>query len=589
MKNESAAEAARLDALHKLHLLDTPQNDDFDRLTRLAAKVFALPIAAVSLTDRDRQWFKSRVGVAHVSIPRDKAPCAQVAETARYLVVTDLLKDPYFQDSHLARSGIRFYAGVPLVTSDGYGLGSMCVLGFEPRIASNSELSALADLAALTMQQIEFQHALGRTDPITGMPNRTQLIEDLEDLAKDSPFPQRRLLVMVDLAGADQLSSTLRVMGASYVDDILLETARILQSVIGEKRKIYHVAQTQFVFLASEGSKEDIYSSKVASVLNKYRGSTASRLVTTVTVGIAPFIQGDVDHRDVLRMAHSAAQDALLNDSHVSIYSPGHDVAYRRRFELLHEFGRALEDCSQFRLVYQPRIELTTGRCVGAEALLRWTHPVLGDISPGEFIPLVEHTSMTKSITAWVIQEALKELARWQSFGLSLRISVNISAANLLESDFSSRLDAQLRRYGADETMLEIEVTESALMANPRKAHQMLKAIGELGVKLAIDDFGTGYSSLSYLQTMPVDVVKIDRSFIRGVLEDGKRRLMLSTMISLCHDLGHKVVAEGIETEEVALLLKDLNCEEAQGYYFSHPLPSIKFIEWINANRKMAA
>ncbi|RZM17558.1 MAG: GAF domain-containing protein, partial [Sphingomonas sp.] len=167
-------EEARLDALYQLKLLDTLASEGFDRITRMASQIFGLPVAAVSLTDRDRQWFKSRVGVEHRSIPRDKAPCAQVAESTQPLVIEDFQADACYADSVLGRAGTRFYAGAPLVTSEGYGLGSLCVLGTEPRKATEAELAALVDLAAMVMAQIELQHAFGRIDPVTGMPTRNQ-------------------------------------------------------------------------------------------------------------------------------------------------------------------------------------------------------------------------------------------------------------------------------------------------------------------------------------------------------------------------------------------------------------------------------
>lgn len=165
-----ATEEARMDALLQLDLLDTDPSEAFDRITRMAATLFELPIAAVSLTDRDRQWFKSRVGVKHTSIPREGAPCAQVAETAAVLVIPDMFADPCYRNSHLARSGIRFYAGAPLTTQEGYGLGAMCVLGLEPREVTSSELVALKDLSAMVMAQIELQHAFGRVDHSAGCP-----------------------------------------------------------------------------------------------------------------------------------------------------------------------------------------------------------------------------------------------------------------------------------------------------------------------------------------------------------------------------------------------------------------------------------
>lgn len=209
-------EQQRLAALRELNLLDTPPSESFDRITRMASQLFNLPMAAVSLTDNDRQWFKSRVGLDHMQIPREKAPCSVCAGSGDVLVVPDLLADKEYRDSSLAASGIRFYAGAPLVTRDGFGLGAMCVVGTESREVTEREIAGLKDLAAMVMAQIELQHAFGRVDPLSGLLNRNQFVEDLEDLARDHPGEQR-FAVLVDLVGVTQLTEALRVMGPSYI------------------------------------------------------------------------------------------------------------------------------------------------------------------------------------------------------------------------------------------------------------------------------------------------------------------------------------------------------------------------------------
>ena len=218
-------EEARLDALRRLDLLDTPPSEAFDRITRMAGQVFGLPIAAVSLTDQDRQWYKSSIGLEHSFMPREKAPCAQVAESNDLLVIPDLLEDPCYCHSPLARSGVRFYAGAPLTTREGFGLGAMCVQGLQPRQICASELASLADLAAMVLAQIELRHAFGRLDPLSGLPNRIQFGEDLDDLARERPRGERRLAVLIDLASPEQLDSVVRVMGPGYFDDMIDEAA----------------------------------------------------------------------------------------------------------------------------------------------------------------------------------------------------------------------------------------------------------------------------------------------------------------------------------------------------------------------------
>lgn len=574
-------EEARLDALHKLNLLDTSPSESFDRITRMASQIFGLPISAVSLTDSDRQWFKSRFGVDHNSIPREKAPCARVAESADVVLIPDLLADDFYKSSILADQGVRFYAGAPLVTRDGFGLGALCVLGTEPRTATSAEMTALNDLAQMVMSQIELQHAFGRIDPLSGLPNRTQFLDDLEDLGKDNPG-RPRLAVLLDLAPAEQLNSGFRVMGSAYVDDMVREAALALRSILGPGRTAYHVAATQFAFLASPGADADVvaYLSEAGLMLEQFRATSNARFVIAATIGVAPFVTGETPPRDVLRTAHSAALDARATEAAVSIYSSSNDGAHRRRFGLLNDFGAALDQPGQLRLVFQPRLDLATRACVGAEALLRWSHPLLGEVSPGEFIPIVEQTSLAGPTTNWVLDTGLEQLGIWCAANMGIQLSINICAANLDEKDFAQRVQRHLLKHRVPPGMLELEVTESGVMADSGQAISQLATLKAAGVRLAIDDFGTGYSSLAYLQRLPAQVVKIDQSFVRGLANGEREQTLVRSMVSLSHDLGYRVVAEGIETAEAAEMLAGMGCDEGQGYFFARPMELAEFEQW---------
>jgi len=581
-------EAARLDALRKLDLLDTPPNEAFDRITRMAAQLFGLPIAAVSLTDVDRQWFKSRVGVDHCSIPREKAPCGEVATTRSMLVIPDLQNDACYRDSNLAATGVRFYAGAPLMTRDGHCLGAMCVLGLEARTISASERTGLADLASMVMAQIELQHAIGRIDPVSGVPNRHQFVDDLTDLAIERPSGEARLAALVNLATPGQMSSAVRALGAGFIDEIVCEAARMLRAALGPARKLYHVAPFQFAFLAEPGADLGRFCDWLGAWIALRADSTSARFVTTATVGVAPFATGQADPTELLRDMYSAAHDAIEGSHRVRVFSAEQNAAFLRRFRVANDFGAALEDDSQLRLVFQPKIELTTGRCVGAEALLRWRHPTLGEISPGEFIPVIEQTSLARATTRWVLERALRQLSTWRRAGLVTQLAINVSAVNLLEPDFCAHVLARLRAHGLAPGALAIEITESALMSNRTLAAATLDALTAGGVQLAIDDFGTGYSSLAYLQSVPATVVKIDQSFVRDLDVDERKRALVATMIKLSHDLGQVVVAEGVETAPVARFLAGAGCDQVQGYLYARPMALGEFEEWICAEWTLA-
>ncbi|RZL28356.1 MAG: GGDEF and EAL domain-containing protein [Sphingomonas sp.] len=586
MRNQD--ETSRLDALHQLKLLDTPASESFDRITRMASQIFGLPVAAVSLTDRDRQWFKSRVGVDHCGIPRAGAPCAEVAETTQLLVIEDFLQDPDYAESPLGRAGTRFYAGAPLVTNDGYGLGALCVLGTEPREASSAELAALTDLAAMVMAQIELQHAFGRIDPVSGMPTRNQFRDDLMDLARDQAGKQY-FAVVVNLAGEDQISRITRAMGAARVDQLVHEAAQALRAALGPDRNAYQVGTAQFAFISPSEVEQSGYIELLRTSFETMRVSSSVRFVTNVTIGVRSFVAGSVSVDDVIRGATSAAQDARNTDGSIALYSPARDTAHRRQYGLLQDFGVALEAGDQLRLMYQPRIELSTGDCIGAEALLRWRHPLLGDVSPAEFIPIIEQTSLARPTTQWVLDTVMDQLAAWDRAGVAITLSANISAANLGEADLSERIMTGLTRRELPFSRLEIELTESAIMDQPDQALGMLQSFSDAGVCLAIDDFGTGHSSLAYLQRLPAQIVKIDQTFMRDLTRaTGSDFVLVETMISLAHKLGYRVVAEGVETAEAAAILKELDCEEAQGFWFARPMEADRFVTWLSERRESA-
>ncbi|WP_126172412.1 EAL domain-containing protein [Altericroceibacterium xinjiangense] len=581
MRLSAENEVMRLDALHRLELLDTPSSEAFNRITRMAAQIFGLPIAAVSLTDRDRQWFKSRVGGDHCSIPRERAPCTQVAETTDFLAIPDLLADPYYADSVLAGQGIRFYCGASLVTREGQGLGALCVLGTEPRETSAEEVAALKDLAAMVMQQIELQHAFGRIDPLSGLPNRTQFLEDLDDDAQERPG-ERRLAVLVDLAPPEQLSRGLRVLGPGFIDAMVRQATPLIRSALKPNR-VYHVASTQFAAIIQNLSDEEHYRAKLEESLQGRFADAALRPIASLAVGMFPLVLGETASADVLRVAYGAALDARASKALVSVHSAMSDDIHRRSYRLLADFADALTAPDQLTMALQPRIDLRTGECLSAEALLRWDHPELGGISPAEFIPIVEQSPLARAMTDWVLDHSLGLLSAFRSAGFNGRFSVNISGSNLSEHDLAARVSYCLSKHQLSPDDLELEVTESAAISENGSGAEQLAALAAAGFHIAIDDFGTGYSSLSYLQTIPADTIKLDRSFISDLEGNPRRNRLVRSMIGLFSEQGYRVVAEGVETTAVADTLREMGCHEAQGYGLARPMKPGRMLEWLSA------
>lgn len=569
-------EDARIRALHSLNLLQTPVSESFDRITRMAAQLFDAPVAAVSLTDVDRQWFKSRLGCG-TEIPREKSPCAEVTRTSDLLVIPDLSQDDRFTGSVLVASGMKFYAGAPLTTRDGFTLGAMCVLDTRARDITPQQADSLRDLAAMVMSQIELQHALGRIDPVSGLPNRNQFHDDLADMARDRPGAES-VALMVDLHDPLPLAASLRVMGPDHLDHLLLQAVPVLQGALPQGTLIYQLGAAQIgAVLPLTGTGMEALGRDAGRALAAIPGAAGR-----CTLGLVPFRLGLLAPADVLRAAHGAAQDARESSRVSSAYSPESDLRHQRRFDILTSLREAApEGFPGIQFHYQPRLDLASRRCMGAEALIRWTHPALGRVPPDEFIPLAEHADLIRPLTDHAVTQALGQAAHWHHTGLALSVSVNVSAADLEDAGFGDRLMRALERADLPPHVLEVEFTETAMITNPARVLETLGRIRRHGIGIAIDDFGTGYSSFSYLQDLPATVVKIDRSFIRDIESGGRAMMLVQSITTMAHGLGMRVVAEGIETEAALAAVRACGCDEGQGYLFAPALSAPAFDHWL--------
>ena len=565
-------EEQRLAALESLGLLDTPESDSFDRITRLASFFFGAPISAMSLTDRSRQWFKSYYGVDHREIPREGAPCAEVTESQQVLHIPNLLDHERYQNCLLAQAGIRFYAGAPLTTRQGHTLGAFCVLDSKPRELSQDQLFQLQDMAAMVMSQVELQHEFGRIDSVSGLANRHQFAADLEDMARLQDDASR-VLLLIEIADLRHVNESVSVLGSTYLEELLKACATRIRAALRKGSVLYHVGFAAFAIVLNDA--RDPWS-EVIAIISESMGMPieigGGVVSVTASYGVAPFDARAAVATDVLRMATSAVHEARQNDLQFAVYDESSHAAHQRRFAILNFMRESLAHDEHFHLVYQPRVDAVTGRCIGAEALLRWSHPEFGNVSPGEFIPIIEQTSLAGPMTRWVITNAFSQIRKWTSLGTGIRISINVSVRNLEEPDFAEQVASAMCLYGIGANEIEIEFTESAVIRHEGRVRLQLEQLRQLGIELAIDDFGTGYSSFSYLQKLPAQVVKLDQSFIRNLGTEEKSALLVGAMIRMSHDLGYRVVAEGVETREAFELLRTLRCDEIQGYFIARPL-----------------
>jgi EAL domain-containing protein (putative c-di-GMP-specific phosphodiesterase class I) len=301
-----------------------------------------------------------------------------------------------------------------------------------------------------------------------------------------------------------------------------------------------------------------------------------------LSIGIAAYPDHGASPTELLRQADVAMYVAKRSHSGYAVYDAAQDHHDSYRIGLMSELRHALAG-DELALYYQPLVDMAQGDLIGAEALLRWQHPEHGLIPPDKFIPLAEHTGVIGPLTEWVLERALQQCQAWRQSGLSLGVQVNLSMRVLHDLHVPVTVADLLQRYGIAPEWLTLEITESALMVDPGRALEVLTRLSALGVRIAIDDFGTGYSSLGYLKRLPVDEVKIDKSFVLGMDQDAKDATIVRSVIALAHAMGLAVVAEGIETGEALTLLRSLSCDVAQGYYLSRPLPGAEFERWVDA------
>jgi predicted signal transduction protein with EAL and GGDEF domain len=310
-------------------------------------------------------------------------------------------------------------------------------------------------------------------------------------------------------------------------------------------------------------------------------------IASEASVGIALHPEHGADAETLLQRADVAMYLAKEERSGHAVYAPERDPYDPNRLALAGELRRAISE-DELVLHYQPKIDLRTNEVFGVEALVRWCHPIRGLLAPMEFVPLAEHTGLMRPLTLWVLDRAIGQCRAWREEGLELRVAVNLAVPSLLDVQLASDVAGLLAKHAVPAHLLELEITESSIMTDPQRAIAKLEELSAMGVRLAIDDFGTGYSSLSYLKSLPVDELKIDKSFVMNMQASADDGVIVRSTIDLGRNLGLAVVAEGVETEEAFTQLQDLGCDEAQGFLMSRPVPAEDLTAWL-ADRTVQA
>jgi len=421
-------------------------------------------------------------------------------------------------------------------------------------------------------------YRLAYYDALTGLPNRSLLFSLLEQALIEAQRNQAHGAVLfIDL---DRFKAVNDSFGHSAADTLLKEVARRLQETLRAEDVVARLGGDEFIVALFDITKRehaDIVGHKILAALAEPFVIEHHEVLLSASVGIAVFPDDGRDAETLLRNADTAMYRAKQGNSGQLFYSQEMNLRSLERLKLENGLRRALER-KEFRLYYQPQVELATGRIVGAEALIRWHHPELGLVSPNDFIPLAEETGLISAIGEWVLDAACAQGSQWRERGHEdLTIAVNLSPRQF-RPGLSQRVADTLARHDFPGENLELEITESMLMHNSESIIQMLEEFQSAGVRLALDDFGTGYSSLAYLKKFPLDNLKIDRSFVSGIPHDSDDSAIARAIISMAKNLRLLVIAEGVETEAQLEFLRESGCDEIQGYLFSPPVPPEDFL-----------
>ncbi len=426
---------------------------------------------------------------------------------------------------------------------------------------------------------------IATTDELTGLPNRERFRARLDErIAAAAATGDTFGVMLLDLDRFKEVNDTL---GHHFGDEILRDLGPRLGEAVGPGGLVARLGGDEFAVLPGESTGDadelEAIARRLMECVQRPVEVDDMTLEVGVSVGISRFPRDGDDPHSLLRSADVAMYAAKEAHAGCKVYAAALDRHSVRQLSVLSEFRRAL-DSDEIVVFYQPIMDMDGTRVHGAEALVRWQHHDLGLLPPSDFMPIVEQTGLIGPLTRHVLERAVAQCAAWHQAGHELTVSVNLSVRNLLDPDLPALISDLLKIYRLAPRALELEITESMLMSDPDRSLVTLTRLSQLGVGLSVDDYGTGYSSLANLRRLPIDELKIDRSFVSPMLSDESDLIIVRSTINLGHDLGLKVVAEGVEDEATLHRLEKLGCDLAQGYHFSKPLPPEAFNKWIGLN-----
>ena len=507
-----------------------------------------------------------------------------------WILLSDHILEIIFQDTETQRmlqsvKGIFYVSSTALVF---YYIIYHQMINYVSTISELKKAYIELDLGHTKSVRLENKlYQIAYYDELTGLPNKFMLEEKVSSYIKDHPLDGLIGFIYFDI---DEFRNINEVKGHSVGDTLIKEIAELLKEKIVSPNMLARMGGDEFVLALFSLEQLDTFMSTVETYLSHIRRTfilDEDHFFVTYSAGVALYPDHGRDYITLFRHADAAMSMAKSKGKdQIVIFDDEMVLLIKQQTELLTQLRVAIPN-KQFSLYYQPILDVSTDQVIGVEALIRWQHPTKGFVPPLEFISLAEKNGFIKEITEWVFMEAAIELKNWPVDLNPFRISINISAIMLMHDTFIPNLSKWINDYKIDCTKFSLEITETAIIHDIQKSIHVIKQLKRFGFKIALDDFGTGYSSLTYLQRLPIDTIKIDRTFISNIKENTKDFHVLRYMVELAHHLKLDVVAEGIETVEQIQMIKSYFVDYAQGYHFCKPMPQQRVLEYLKMIRQM--
>lgn len=445
----------------------------------------------------------------------------------------------------------------------------------ETKLLYNERRDQATQFEKLVIERTRELAFMATHDLLTGLPNRAALRERMVEMATAGEG-------CVLLVSVERLEGVVDALGTVQGEAALRQCAESLRDLLPEDARIGCWGGNEFLLVIPNGNAED-WARRIMEFFRLPMRCNSVELILDARIGTCHYPEDGSDADRLVQRAGLAMITARRAGANFSAYTTALEETANRKHILERELRKSIER-GQLKVFYQPKLRLKDRKVVGMEALLRWTHPELGFVSPAQFIPVAEETGAIVPIGEWVLQQASRDCLSWRDQGYDLMVAVNVSGRQFDEPNLPGTVADVLRETGLPARALEVEITETALLRDLGRAKQVLTAIRELGVAIAIDDFGTGYSSLSYLRQLPLNTLKVDQSFVRHLDTNPDDRALTRTIVAMAHTLGLEAVAEGIESDSHAAFLQEQECALGQGYLFARPMAGEDFTRWLEQN-----